>query len=250
MDRGTLIRTYTGGGPRLHPPLAAPVPLAHRLRAAADRRRAAPRRGDRAHARPAQPGGAGLHRHRPALRPRRRRGAEGLPHRRLPRQRVRPVQHPRSRTRPSTAVRPPHGHEPVAASRTATSSTSSWSPTARRPATAATTRRNRCSARSTTPTACSARRRPRRSTSRLEPKESLRHVQHRPLRPRLPAGPAADRSRAPASSKSPPSTSRSSTGTRTTTATRRLVDLKKHDRRARSRSSCSTWRSAACWTAR
>ena len=44
MDRGTLIRTAHGGGSRIHPALAASVPLAHRLRAAAVGGRAAPRR--------------------------------------------------------------------------------------------------------------------------------------------------------------------------------------------------------------
>ena len=53
MDRGTLIRSYTRRRPRVHPALAAPVPLAHRLRAAADGRRAAPRR-DRRRARSAR----------------------------------------------------------------------------------------------------------------------------------------------------------------------------------------------------
>ena len=78
------------GRSRLHPAFAAPVSLAHRLRAAANRRRAAHRLGDRPHARPARPRRAGLHRHRPALRRRRGRGTESLPHRRLPRQRIRP----------------------------------------------------------------------------------------------------------------------------------------------------------------
>ena len=41
-----------GRRPRLHPALAPSVSLAHRLRAAADRRRAAPGRGDRADAGP------------------------------------------------------------------------------------------------------------------------------------------------------------------------------------------------------
>ena len=47
MDRGTLIRSHVVAGPGQHPALAASVPLAHRLRAAADRRRAAHRRVDR-----------------------------------------------------------------------------------------------------------------------------------------------------------------------------------------------------------
>ena len=45
---------------------------------------------------PQEPGGPGVYRHRPALRGERRgRGAEGVPDRRLPRQRVRPVPRPR-----------------------------------------------------------------------------------------------------------------------------------------------------------
>ena len=96
-----------GRRPRLHPALAAPVPVAHRLRAAADRGRAAPRRGHRAHARPEGPGDAGVHQHRPAARRRRRRGAEGVHDGRLPRQRVRPVQRPVSRR--GRRRRPPAG---------------------------------------------------------------------------------------------------------------------------------------------
>ena len=67
MDRGTLIRSHVVARPRAHPPLAAPVPLAHRLRAAADVAAPAPRGLDRPRARPQQPGGPRLHRHRPAV---------------------------------------------------------------------------------------------------------------------------------------------------------------------------------------
>ena len=99
------------GRSRLHPALAPSVPMAHRLRAAANGRRAAHRRGDRPDARPPGPGHAGLHRHRAAVRRGRGRGAEGLPHRRLSRQRVRAVHHRRSRGR--AEERPPAGgHEP------------------------------------------------------------------------------------------------------------------------------------------
>ena len=80
-----------GRRPGLHPALAAPISLAHRLCAAADRGRAAHRLDDRAHARPAESGRAGIYRHRPAIRRRRGRGAEGVPPGRLPRQRIRPV---------------------------------------------------------------------------------------------------------------------------------------------------------------
>ena len=44
MDRGTLIRSHVVADLGQHPALAAPVPLAHRLRAAADGRLPAHRR--------------------------------------------------------------------------------------------------------------------------------------------------------------------------------------------------------------
>ncbi len=79
MDRGTLIRSARAGRSRAHPALAASVSLAHRLRAAADGRRAAHRCVDGEGSRPAQPGDAGLHQHRPAARRRRREGgAQGF----------------------------------------------------------------------------------------------------------------------------------------------------------------------------
>ena len=53
--------------PRLHPALAASVPLAHRLRAAAAGGHAAHRLGDLANARAAESGHPGVHRHRPAV---------------------------------------------------------------------------------------------------------------------------------------------------------------------------------------
>ena len=53
----------------------------------------------------------------------------------------------------------------------------------------------------------------------LEPKQTLRHVQHRPLRPGLPARAAAGRGRRALRRSHHRSTSRSSTGTRTRTAT-------------------------------
>ncbi len=51
--------------PRLHPALAAPVSLAHRLHPAAADGDAAPRRGDLEDARAEESGHAGVHRHRP-----------------------------------------------------------------------------------------------------------------------------------------------------------------------------------------
>jgi putative addiction module antidote len=54
-------------GSRHDPALAPPIPLAHRLRAAADGRRPPHRRVDGEGARSAQPGDARLHQHRPAL---------------------------------------------------------------------------------------------------------------------------------------------------------------------------------------
>ena len=86
-----------GGRPRLHPALAPSISMAHRLRAAADRRRAAHRRRHRPHARPAESGDAGVHRHRPALRSGRGRGTQGVSHGRVPGQRIRAVPHSRSR---------------------------------------------------------------------------------------------------------------------------------------------------------
>ena len=54
--------------PRQHPALAAPVPLAHRLRPAADGGVPAHRRVDRPRARAAEPGHPAVHQHRPAAR--------------------------------------------------------------------------------------------------------------------------------------------------------------------------------------
>ena len=81
--------------PGEHPALAAPVPLAHRLHPAADGGRAAPGLVDRQGPRAEEPGDPGLHQHRPAAGGARRgRGAQGVHHRRVLRQRVRPVQYP------------------------------------------------------------------------------------------------------------------------------------------------------------
>ena len=68
MDRGTLIRSTRAGDLGFILALAASVPLAHRLCAAADRGRAAHRRGHLPHAGAAQSGRAGVHRHRPEFR--------------------------------------------------------------------------------------------------------------------------------------------------------------------------------------
>ena len=80
-----------GRRPRLHPALAPSVPVAHRLRAAADGCGAAPRRDRVADARAARAGDAGLHQHRPAPRRRRGRRAEGVHDGRVSRHRVRSV---------------------------------------------------------------------------------------------------------------------------------------------------------------
>ncbi|CAA9372776.1 MAG: FIG00927682: hypothetical protein, partial [uncultured Phycisphaerae bacterium] len=111
-DADPLVRR---GRPRVHPALAAPVPLAHRLRAAADGPRAAHGRVHRPHLGPARPGGAGVHQHRPAVRRRRGRGAQGVHDGRLPRQRVRAVQHPLPPGRDQR--RPPAGRHDAGAVR-------------------------------------------------------------------------------------------------------------------------------------
>ena len=250
MDRGTLIRSYTAGDLGLHPALAASVSLAHRLRAAADRGRAAHRRGHRAHARPARTRRAGVHRHRPAVRS----CGEGEELKafhtgRLPRQRVRPVPDSRSRRRrsqPSARRR----DEPGALRRIATQLYKQAARgKARSASSAATIRRSRCCARWTTPTACSARRPPRRSISRSSRRKSYDtyntgrfglgcllarrlaevgralHRSHHRIHPVPQLGHARQRPHAPGRAEA-------------------------DDRRARSRSSCSTSKSAACSTAR
>ena len=65
IDRGAVIRTFTGGGPGLHPALAPPVSLAHRLHPAAVDGDAALRLGRREDARPEESDHARLHRDRP-----------------------------------------------------------------------------------------------------------------------------------------------------------------------------------------
>ena len=75
-----------GGRSRIHPALAPPVPLAHRLHSAADGRDAAHRFGDCQNARSEESDRAAVHLHRPEHGNRRReRSAQGLSHRRLPR---------------------------------------------------------------------------------------------------------------------------------------------------------------------
>ena len=111
MDRATLDPLLHGGRPGLHPALAPSISMAHGLRAAADRGRAAHRRRHRPHARAVESRDTGVHRHRPAFRPGRRRGAQGVSHGRVSRQRVRAVPHRQpgagGRERP-----PARGHEP------------------------------------------------------------------------------------------------------------------------------------------
>ena len=79
------------GRSRLHSPFAASVSVAHRLRPAANRGRAAHRRGDRPHAGAVKSGCTGVHRHWPAVRPGRRRGTEGISHGRFFGKRIRAV---------------------------------------------------------------------------------------------------------------------------------------------------------------
>ena len=161
------------GRPRLDPPLAAPVPLAHRLRAAGQRRRArtsgpgsptpsGPRNpavpayidigqrydgnGEAEELRSFQTGGVLGSEFGPFRDPRPRR---------------------RRRRRPA-----PRRDDPRRGSRTATRRTRSSSRPAPPPARAPTTSASRSSARSRTPTACSTPTPPRPSTSSLEPKAS------------------------------------------------------------------------------
>ena len=144
--------------PGQHPALAAPVSLAHRLRAAADGRRSAPRLVDRPRPRAEQPGHPGVHQHRPAARRRRRvGGAEGVHHRRLLRQRVRPVQ-PALPDRCRRRRPPAEGHDRRALRGPAEDATRNCSSAARSANWPATIIRSRCCGPSTTPTACSARR--------------------------------------------------------------------------------------------
>ena len=80
MDKGTLIRSYVAAdlGHILH--LAAPVQLAHLLRAAPNRGRAAHRGVDCQGTWPEKSGDSGLCGHRAAVHRRRSRGIESLPH--------------------------------------------------------------------------------------------------------------------------------------------------------------------------
>ena len=166
MDRGTLIRSLHGRRPRVHPALAASVPLAHRLRAAADRRRAAPRRrGSRARSARANPAipafinigqrfDVGEGEELKAFTTAGFLGSEYGPFN-IPfpeRGRRQPCARRRDDAR---AVRGPRQVL-----------SSSCSRRARSASTAATISRSRCSARWTTRTACSARPRRRRSISR------------------------------------------------------------------------------------
>ncbi len=217
MDRGTLIRSYTAGdlGFILHsrhqyhwhtgyaPPQTVAAP---HLGAIIARTLG-----------PLNPAVPGVHQHRPALRSRRRRGTEGVHHRRLSRQRIRPVQHsvPRSGRRQRAAA---GGHDagPVRGSRQVLPQAARGEPDWR--ARQRLTRRSRCCARWTTRIGCSVRRRPRRSTSRsnrwrafgkyvpgYQPGKQFRgdagplrrhtNSNGRTLRPRLPARAAAGRSR-------------------------------------------------------
>ena len=92
MDRATLIRSYTAGDLgfilhsrhqyQWHTGYAPPQTVAAPHLGAIVARTLGPQ----------ESGRAGLHQHRPAARRRRRRGAEGVHHRGVSRQRVRPVQ--------------------------------------------------------------------------------------------------------------------------------------------------------------
>ncbi len=170
MDRGTLIRSHVAARPRQHPALAAPVPLAHRLRTAATRSPArtlgawmAPR------TRAAQPGHPRVHQHRPAARRgRRERGAEGVHHRRI----LRHASSGRSTSLPAddaarraAAEGDDAGTLRGTATRAVPGSCSTGQP-GRRVRRATTTSESMLPSRWTTPTACCTRRSERPSTSR------------------------------------------------------------------------------------
>ena len=173
MDRGTLIRSYTAGdlGFILHsrhqyhwhtgyaPPQTVAAPHIGAV--------------DRPHARPARTGRAGVHQHRAALRSRRRRGAEGVHDRGVPRQRVWAVQHPipRGRGRQRAAPRR-HDAGPLRGSRPLLQA--SCSRRARSASTGARTSGSRCCARWTTRTGSSARPPPTAFDLSLEPLEHVR----------------------------------------------------------------------------
>ena len=94
MDRATLDPLPRAARSGAHSALAASISLAHRLRAAANRGCAAHRGVDRQSAGAEKSGHSGVHRYRPAIGRQRREGrAQSVSHRRLSRQRVRPV-HP------------------------------------------------------------------------------------------------------------------------------------------------------------
>ena len=184
--------------PRLHPALAAPVPLAHRLHPAAADGDAAHRRGDLADARAEEPGHAGVHRHRPDGRGRRRdRHAQGVPHRRLPRRRARAVPDRRSAGRgvggaAAEGARPTRGSAAGASCFEKLLGAGAGAPVRQRlPArvAGAVAGRRRSAAR--------RRRRRRRSTCRSSRRQVVRRLQHRPLRAGLPAGAPAGRRRRP-----------------------------------------------------
>ncbi len=162
---GNLDPLARRGRPRRDPPFAPPVPLAHRVRAAGQRRGAAPRGLDRPCARAQEPGGAGLHRHRPADRRQRRgRGTPVVPDRRRARLRVRPVPHPRPLRR--RRRRPPaRRHDPLAVPEPLSRATRSSSRPARSAAKAPTISASPSSARWRTPTGCSTPTPRKRSTS-------------------------------------------------------------------------------------
>ena len=207
-----------GGRPRVHPALAASIPLAHRLHPAADRGDAAHRRRDLADARPEEPDRAGVHRHRTERGNRRRdRAAEGVSHRWLPGHGARAVPDHRSAGRgvggaPAGGARRRTLQEPAPALREAARAGTGL-PVRRRLPTRVARPLARC----------------RRSSADLAVGESVRPLARAEARPSTPTTPAvsaraacwrADWSkRARATSKSPPSTFRSATGIRTRTAT-------------------------------
>ena len=173
IDRGTVIRTFNAADLGFilhsrhqyhwHTGYIPPQPMAMPHIGAVISRTLGPR----------QPGHAGVHRHRPDGRRRRRdRHAEGVPHGRLPRHRARAVPDRRSAGR-GVGGAAAEGAEPTRASAAGAQlfeALLAQEPVAS--ATAATSSASRWCARSTPPIACCARRRRRRSTSSLEPEAS------------------------------------------------------------------------------
>ena len=249
MDRGTLIRTYNAADLGFilhsrhqyhwHTGYVPPQPWPCRTSGAVIAKTLGPE----------EPGRAGVHRHRPAVEGAGEIGeAQGVPHRRLPRHRVRAVPDRRSAGR-GVGGAAAEGAGRRAVPQPARAAREAAGAGAGRTSTAATTSTSRCCGRST--------RADRlltlavgqgvRPVARAE--EELRRLQHRPLRAGLPAGAAAGRGRR--------ALHRGDHGVHPVPALgharerpRRADGDEEADRRADRAARSSTWKSAACSTAR